>query len=78
MEQLEVRAVFKACACMQILGGQVEAPVEFLPLYDVLATMPSQCAMKTPSTDTQTDASGGAAPPKAKGVFKKLFSKNKT
>ena len=66
-------------SCLQILGGQVEAPVEFLPLYDVLATMQSQCAMKT-EKETKSESYGGdssssTSTAKSKGMFKKLFSK---
>ena len=62
---------------MQILGGQVEAPVEFLPLYDVLATVQNQCAMKTEKeakSETHGSVSSESAA-KPKGMFKKLFSK---
>ncbi len=64
---------------LQILGGQVDPPIEFIPLYDMLATMQTQCASKTHSeASTSTDHSVGssvASSIKSKGVFKKLFSK---
>lgn len=55
----------------------MEAPVEFLPLYDVLATMQNQCMMKSDKeakNESQADASSSSGA-KPKGMFKKLFSK---
>lgn len=64
----------------QILGGQLDPPIEFIPLYDMLATMQTQCASKTPhdgasTSDNPVAASAAASSVKTKGVFKKLFSK---
>jgi len=67
-----------ALVALQILGGQVDPPIEFIPLYDMLATMQTHCASKTqhdgaPTSDNPVVAA--AASVKSKGVFKKLFSK---
>ncbi len=68
----------KAVAALQILGGQVDPPIEFIPLYDMLATMQTHCASKTQHDGASTSDNpvvAAAASVKSKGVFKKLFSK---
>ena len=54
----------------QILGGQVEPPVEFAPLYDMLAALQTSCA----SSKTNGEASTLADQP---GGKTKVFSKLK-
>ena len=70
----------RVVVALQILGGQLDPPIEFIPLYDMLATMQTQCASKTPhdgasTSDNPVAAAAAASSVKTKGVFKKLFSK---
>ncbi len=68
----------KVVVALQILGGQVDPPLEFIPLYDMLATMQTHCASKTQHDGASTSdnpVAAAAASVKSKGVFKKLFSK---
>lgn len=63
--------------CTQILSGQVEPPIEFIQLYDQLATLQSN-APKSGSTEPvkaspPPDGSNSTSTPKAKkGVLGKL------
>jgi len=68
----------KAIVALQIIGGQVDPPIEFIPLYDMLATMQTQCTSKTQHDGASTSdnpVAAAASSVKSKGVFKKLFSK---
>ncbi|KAL3134942.1 hypothetical protein ABBQ32_007903 [Trebouxia sp. C0010 RCD-2024] len=57
----------------QILSGQVDPPVEFLPLYDMLATFHSQSQQGSSSSASSADFGSGSTKPK--GVLKRFFSK---
>jgi len=56
----------------------VDPRIEFIPLYDMLASMQTQCASKTQHDGASTSdnpIAAAASSVKSKGVFKKLFSK---